>query len=150
MVGAQEGVNPVLNRTSLLRFEENKHQWKDPILYRSHFMGGQVFLEQNGFTYMFYQPGLLEQLHPGHSLKENEQMEVKYHTIKFNFLNASSHSLVKGNNSYKEYANYYIGNDPAKWATNVLSYNDVIYHELWPNINMKVWRRRYRPGRTPA
>ncbi|MCC5468329.1 SBBP repeat-containing protein [Pelosinus baikalensis] len=32
--------------------------------------------------------------------------------------------------------NFFIGNDPAKWRTNLHSYAEIVYPELWPNIDM--------------
>src|SRR5207249_334011 len=55
------------------------------------------------------------------------------------FLNANPGALIKGNNSYPQYSNYFIGNDPGKWVSNVLSYNGVTYTGLWTNIDMKVY-----------
>ncbi len=34
-------------------------------------------------------------------------------------------------------ANYFIGNDPAKWQTNVPTYGEVVYHELYPGIDLR-------------
>jgi hypothetical protein len=32
--------------------------------------------------------------------------------------------------------NYLIGSDPAKWRTNLPTYGQVVYHDLWPGIDM--------------
>ena len=32
--------------------------------------------------------------------------------------------------------NFFIGNGPAKWRTNLHSYAEIVYPELWPNIDM--------------
>ena len=36
--------------------------------------------------------------------------------------------------------NYFIGNDPKKWVTHVAAYSEVAYRDLWPGINLRLYR----------
>jgi hypothetical protein len=40
-------------------------------------------------------------------------------------------------------SNYFLGNDPALWRTDVPSYAEVIYRDIWPNVDLVF---RYRDG----
>ncbi|MDX6621775.1 MAG: hypothetical protein QOK36_4161 [Gaiellales bacterium] len=50
--------------------------------------------------------------------------------------------------------NYLRGADPAKWKTKLTRYRDVVYHELWPHIDLRLHQKagvlkyefRLRPG----
>ena len=33
--------------------------------------------------------------------------------------------------------NYFIGNDPAKWRTDVKRYSELVYHDVWPGIDVR-------------
>ncbi len=45
---------PVLPQSSYMLFTQNKGQWNDKVLYQGKFVGGKVFVEKQGFTYLFY------------------------------------------------------------------------------------------------
>src|SRR5439155_15702045 len=55
-------------------------------------------------------------------------------------------------------ANYFIGNDPTKWRTNVPTYAKVYYHELYPKIDLVYYGSQQqleydfvvRPGADPS
>jgi hypothetical protein len=35
--------------------------------------------------------------------------------------------------------NYLIGNDPAKWRTNVTAYNEVVYRNVWDGVDLRLY-----------
>ena len=42
--------------------------------------------------------------------------------------------------------NYFESRDPPKWRTNVHAYSEVVYRDLWPGIDLRVYRKGIRPG----
>ena len=55
---------PPLKFRSKVHFVENKNQWENFIRYEANFRGGQIFLENNRYTYVFYHPDDIQSLHP--------------------------------------------------------------------------------------
>jgi hypothetical protein len=52
------------------------------------------------------------------------------------FLGANPEPRIEGRQLGTGRVNYLIGNDPAKWRTNVPTYGQVVYRDLWPGIDM--------------
>jgi len=63
---------------------------------------------------------------------------VKGHAYEVTFLNAGTPEIIP-EKADESYANYFIGNDPKKWASNVKSYQLVNYKSLYQGINMQVY-----------
>jgi len=119
-----------------IAFEANKNQWPDQVKFQAKIPGGDVFLEKNTFTYNY-----VENInwHRDHRNESGGPVKVKYHAFKVNFENSNTNVAVSGNKRYSWHRNYYLGNDPKKWAENVPVYSEVIYEGLYHNINMKVY-----------
>ena len=45
-------------------------------------------------------------------------------------------SVVTGIHALPGKSNYFIGNDPGKWRTNIPSYSEVLYRKVYPNIDL--------------
>ncbi|SHM05973.1 PKD domain-containing protein [Chitinophaga sp. CF418] len=63
---------------------------------------------------------------------------VKGHAYEVTFLNAGTPEIVPEKAS-ESYTNYFIGNDPKKWASGVKSYQLVNYKALYQGIDMQVY-----------
>lgn len=127
-----------------LRFTENKNQFDSRVLFEAELIkGGKLFLEKNTFTYLLWNPHDIEQMHhPKRSPLPGEKRGiVHYHSFKASFLNSNPSVHPEAEQPFPDYRNYYIGNDPQKWASEVLSYAGVIYPELYPFTDMHVYSR---------
>lgn len=117
-------------------FEENKNQWPSQVRYQADIPGGKLFLEQNTFTYL-YRENI--DRHGKHRNVSAEPVKVKYHSYKVNFENSNPEVVVSGNNRHSSHRNYYLGNDPSKWADNIALFSQVYYKDLYANIDMQVY-----------
>jgi hypothetical protein len=52
------------------------------------------------------------------------------------FLNANRRVALSAERPGAGRINYLLGNDPAKWRTGLRTYERVVYHRLWPGIDM--------------
>ena len=63
---------------------ENKGQWQPNILYKASIPEGTVYLENNLFTYCFYNSKQLEEFHhPSHENKKYEKQHLKVDGFSF-------------------------------------------------------------------
>lgn len=164
---------PAQNFTPL-RFEENKGQWNNQVLFRASSTGGSIFLRSTGFTYSLYNLNDIAQVenlvHPGKSgvkqrkddalptsrdyqsnaasgLADNDDagtglppaVTVHGHAYEVNFMRANPHPQVVPDKPVNEYANYFIGNDPSKWAAHVRAYQAVTYKNMYRNVDVRVY-----------
>jgi len=59
--------------------------------------------------------------------------------IKLTFLNANPNAEIIAVDKQDGKVNYFIGNDPEKWRTNIPTYRAVLYKEVYPGIDIKFY-----------
>ncbi len=136
LFAAPKGKTPDLQFPSRIHFIENKNQWDDFIRYEADFKGGKIFLENNRFSYVFCHPGDMQALHP-HGPKQ--PLTVHLHAVKITPVGANAHPEITANDPAGYFNNYFIGNDPAKWAADVRLFTSVTYNNLYGNIDLKYY-----------
>ncbi|MGB3075317.1 MAG: SBBP repeat-containing protein, partial [Chitinophagales bacterium] len=119
-----------------LRFIENKKQWDEKILYNVKLWSGELFLEKNTFTYIFFNPEDLKKVHHQH---DTSAFIIHAHAFKEVFVNANPEVRTSAASPSLYFFNYFIGNNPSRWATNVKDYAQVTYDELYKGIDMNVY-----------
>ena len=94
-----------------------------------------------GFTVLLHDAKQWEEIierYHGHSPLKNKhaEEELRLHSIKYEFVGAdlSNHS---GKLTSESFYNYYLGNDPAKWASGVSKHFKVVYQNAYPNIDIE-------------
>ncbi|GIV26903.1 MAG: hypothetical protein KatS3mg027_0717 [Bacteroidia bacterium] len=133
---SQKVIRPqVLNH---LKFTENKGQWNENVLFRATLDGGVLLIEKDKITFNFYDKKKFRSFHEGGARKA-EDLKFKGHAFQVNFLNAQKSISVKKFNEGKDYENFFIGNDPKKWASFVKNYQHVIVENIYANIDYEVF-----------
>jgi gliding motility-associated-like protein len=132
------------DNSASIRFTENKNQFDSHVLFEADLIkGGKLFLEKNTFTYLFWNPLDIEQMHhPRHPMPTNADSKrglVHYHSFKASFLNSNLSVIPQPDLPFPDYKNYYIGNDVNKWASEVHSFASVVYPDLYPLTDMHVY-----------
>lgn len=112
-------------------FAENKGQWDSKILYQSQLHNAAIFLERNCFTIALREKAPADA--PFH-----HAIGHRMHAYKMRFVGASTSTALKGENPDICYDNYYIGNDPSRWASHVARYLDITYDGLYPGIDLHI------------
>jgi hypothetical protein len=75
-----------------------------------------------------------------------------------NFIGASDHSTIEAREPQPGIYNYFQGNDPDKWRTNIHAYSEVLYKNVWPQIDLRLYPKGQaleqefvvRPGGDPT
>lgn len=131
----------------VLKFEENKNQFDSRVLYQSDLgRGVRLFMEKDGFTYLFWNSDQVEEIHHPHKRPETGAPQgskslIDLHAFKATFLGANPDPYVAAQYPMSYYKNYFLGNDKSKWATNVQLYSEVNYTELYPAIDLRVYNK---------
>jgi hypothetical protein len=58
------------------------------------------------------------------------------------FIGANPHVTIEGAEPAPGEVNYFHGSDPTRWRTAVGRYSQVVYHDLWPGIDMRLLGHR--------
>ena len=125
-----------------IKFVKNNGQWDDFIRYRADIVGGTLYLEDGSFGYKLIDNSDLHHRFYEAVYDTVNPLKVDGHFFKVNFLNANPLPEMAPSDKYDEYHNYFIGNDPSKWAPEVPLYAEVRYEELYPGIDLQVYGKR--------
>jgi gliding motility-associated-like protein len=139
-----------------MEFTENKGQWSAPFQFRSQVGNGVFFIEKQGFTVLQNKTEDYERamsLMHGHSSNPPtadrdkfgrplastapvESFTLHSHAYRVHFMGSLSDAAPTGEKQAEAHANYFIGNDPTRWKTDVRSFQAVTYRNLYPNVDV--------------
>jgi len=116
----------------------NKGQWNNAIEYQVDLTMGKIYIEQNGFTYHFYEVPGGDHNHNEHAHNEDihEHNTQKHHVVRSHFIGSNNKKQSISGQQSSFYRNYFIGNDPEKWKTKLHSYAIVHYPNFYPSIDL--------------
>jgi hypothetical protein len=136
-----------------IQFIENKGQWDSAILYRTEIQNGFLFITKSGLEYVFYDGEKMNVAHPhmDHDDQSKARLNdpdnlnsntIDMHSVGLEFINASKILEISADKKLDVYYNYYIGNDPSKWADHVQVYEEINYRGIYPGIDMRIYSER--------
>ncbi len=130
-------------QVSQLKFIENKGQWDESIHYQADLPGGELSLDDEGLTYLFYDQEKYAELlahHHDHFFDTISAASdsLRMHRFRVNFLGGKAQKLI-GEKAYSEHYNYFIG-AKENWAGKVKAYHEVHFNEVYPDIDMHLYR----------
>src|SRR5262249_49071474 len=64
--------------------------------------------------------------------------------VRLEFEGASAETMLAGEQRHPACYNFFYGNDPARWQTNVSAYSSVLYRGLYSGVDMRVREERER------
>lgn len=107
--------------------------------------GGAIFIHDKGYTILQHNKEDLEDLQGmvhGHGnrsqAKTNGPRQLRSHAYRVHFLQASQPTLVP-DKALETYSNYFIGNDPSKWASNCRIYQAITVKEIYPGVDVRYY-----------
>jgi len=124
-----------------LSFKENKNQWDSRILFETEMHNGSIFLCKSNLTFILLDSSDMNRMrasHHPHMYNPNLDLNIHGHAFRQNFVGTNPDCKLTGGEKLTEYFNYFIGKDPAHWASRVGGYKQVVYNNIYPNINLDV------------
>jgi len=112
-----------LYQNAQLYFVENQGQLnngKDVEFYVQS-NGFRAYFERDTITYQFIY---------------SEGNETKSYSLKQHFIDSSVEE-ISGLGKREAFFNYFSGNDPEKWHSNVPTYSRILYEDIYPNIDLE-------------
>ncbi len=107
-----------------LRFEPNRGQTDKQVRFLARGPGYGLFLTENG--------AVLRLRASSCDRTENCSGSV----LRLNLLGARTPDSIAGRDEFAGTSNYFVGNDPAQWRTQVPNYARVEYDEIYPGIDV--------------
>jgi hypothetical protein len=72
-------------------------------------------------------------------LEQENKVDFKRDVSRVVFLGANKHPRLTALDPAENHVNYFIGNDPTKWKADIPSSRAVLYEDLYPEIDLKVY-----------
>lgn len=146
-----------------LHFVENKGQWPKQVLFKTDFSQGAFFLENNGFTVLLHDTAGLRKMaallhgHDSRSPAITETVTLQSAAYRMRLLGSKGPESVQPEKKQSSYNNYFIGNDPAQWASACRLFGAVQYTDVLPKTDLRYYTDNdalkydfiLRPGANP-
>ncbi|MBO9612166.1 MAG: gliding motility-associated C-terminal domain-containing protein [Dyadobacter sp.] len=133
------------SRAASAYFIENKGQWDSDIRFRAAIPGGFLFLQSHSLLYVLYDGAKVSAMHAkGHAQAPGTREDMsapglRAHGVEVTFLNTSQNVRHQPLKTSKGRFNYFLGNDASTWASGVNGFEEVIYENIYPDINLRVY-----------
>lgn len=139
VAGSSFGISP---HDQTIVFTENVGQWDNQVRFRGASGGATVWLADDGILYALSRstgkrPELISDSKG--ALKSDPAGEVEHLLFGVKFVGSNSRPEIYGLSEKDCHFNYFVGNDPSRWKTSVPSFDTVVYHGIYPGIDMKYY-----------
>ncbi len=152
-VGSIEATEPAANSTPALskhqviatlmklplQFEANQGQVDEQVRFLARGTGYRLFLTPSESILVLQQREPTKktaQRERGEPTARPEPPTIKQAVVRMKLEGANPTPNVEGKEPLPGIVNSFIGNDPAKWRTNIPTYAKVQYHEAYPGIDL--------------
>ena len=128
-----------------IEFIENKGQWDSHVKFRSEVPAGSFFIRNGGFTVLQHNREdikLVQEYINGHGNAQNKRsspLVLRSHAYAVDFAGASNNIELIPDKPLEYYNNYFIGNDPSKWASNCKIYQGVTAKNMYPGVDVRFY-----------
>ncbi len=134
-----------------LSFTENKGQFGEKTKFRCNALGATFYFAAGEMAYLFSRETdepIEKALGPWVSVSgmpnsPDRFSQPRYRRegllVRARFVGANPNAEVVGEEMLSHRSNYFYGNDPSKWHTNVPNYSAVTYREIYPGIDLKYY-----------
>jgi len=125
-----------------LKFEENKGHLPDHVQFRARIPGGMVFLEGQTLTFDISDLeaiALISAYKHGEASLSDLPEFLQGHAFKVHLVNSRTPSSVETGTAFPDHVNYYLGDDPSKWASGVQQFHSIIYRDVYPGIDVRYY-----------
>ncbi len=113
-------------------FEENRGQTDRRVRYLARHGGATVFLANDEAAFVLRAP----ESHDSAAGEKPSPGRAKSHAVRMKFEGANPRAEVSGERELSGRVNYFRGNDPSKWRTNVRTYGAVRYRGLYEGVDL--------------
>ncbi len=132
-----------------LAFTENQGQWDARVLFRASSGGVTMWFTHEGTYFQFTRRGSktdaygsyplgLGGEHPADQFARGLD-RIETMLVKVTFAGANARLRVVAEDLLEYKCNFFFGNDPAKWQTDVANYQVVVYEDVYPGIDLKYY-----------
>jgi hypothetical protein len=128
-----------------LAFTENRGQWDEQVRFKATAGGANIWFTTDGMYYQFIRRIAKEESNPDglfmlpHGRFDQKTDSFEQLVLKVSFVGTNLTPAVFGKALMEYKCNYFIGNDPNQWHTDVSNYQAIYFEEVYPGIDLKYY-----------
>lgn len=139
---------PAAHANSPLRFEENEGQTAREVRYVAHGTGYELFLTPLEAVLALHptrrpDPSRMHRMSYSHVQSDARKGE-KTAVLRMQLANANKSMKLDGIDPLPGRVDYFLGNDPTNWRTNIPSYSRVKYSDVYPGVDLMFYGNQRR------
>ena len=116
-------------------FIQNQGQENNNVNFSHAIPNGTLFLEDDKLTYHLYDTQAYQEAFEHH----NTSALIQNHAFEVEFLQANSNIIKEQNDQTAQYFNFFRGDNPSKWASEIKGYHTVKYLDLYDGIDFVMY-----------
>ncbi len=143
-----------------ITFIENLGQWDAEVRFLAHLDGTDLWVTDDGLIVDFYQVETVarETLSLDFAeASERDPVRRRGRAVKLRFEGGRA-QRIEGRGRRSAYHNYFLGDDPARWAPRVPLYDEVVLHDVYDGVALRLYAAAgtlrhdfvFAPGADPA
>ena len=122
-----------------VRFVENKGQWPEQVRFLGEMAGASVWCEQGGILIDRYDATEAHLAHAsGYLEADRPRPVIRHHAFRLRFSEAFGTGPVLGEDVRTGLHNYFIGQDPSRWASNASAFGTVHWLSVAPGARLRL------------
>ena len=127
-----------------LVFVENKGQWNTRVKFKTVIGAGAVFLQENGYRVLLNNPEEVTSISNYLSAHKKDNTGLRNlvlhsHAYEVAFQGAATNPEIVSEGEAETYNNYFVGNDPSKWASHCRIFKVITYKNVYPRIDVRYY-----------
>jgi len=115
-------------------FIENRGQWPSQVSHCASIEGGKMFLENDGFTYHFFDLSSISTSHAAR--KSDANGKIHGHVYKVKFINSNPEAMPANCGLQPTYYNYFLGDDESKHAGGCRAFSSIERKNIYNGIDL--------------
>ena len=122
-----------------INFTENKGQWNNDIKFKYSSSALHILLKNESVSYFFLNKKNVSDANEHWHKTEKKEILINGNYVSVLFKNANKNcSPISSGEALNFYKNYYSGNNKSKWKSNVHSFQNIIYSNIYNQIDLKI------------
>jgi gliding motility-associated-like protein len=125
-----------------IEFIENKGQWDPAVLYAGQVAGGMFYIHRDGYTVVQHKTDdwqRLRELAHHRNFSTAGNFILHSHAYRVSFEGGNTKAWPQPDKPLPAYSNYFLGDDPSKWATDCKTYQAITVRDVYPNIDLRYY-----------
>ena len=123
-----------------IQFVQNRGQWPNTVTFRADLPSATAWIESGSILIDRYDGKAIQALAHAHASASEASVasqSVAHHALRLRFSGANQTPISEPLGVRPGSFNFFIGNDPSRWAEHVHAFSAVLQRDIYPNVDLR-------------